>query len=435
MNKVERIAVVGAGIAGLASAWLLGKRHRVTLFEANDYLGGHTDTHEVMVGGRRHCVDTGFIVFNPAHYPLLTRLFAELGVGSQPTTMSLSVHNEASGLEYNATSLATLFCQRRNLFSPRFLGLVRDILRFNREARELLSLEGAGPTLSEYLRANRYGSAFSDEHLVPMTSALWSAPPLAALEFPAKYLVQFLENHQMLQVNGRAPWRVVQGGSARYVEALRERWNVTVRSRSSVTRVERTGAGVAITSASGTEQFDEVVLACHSDQALKLLSDPSGREREILGAIGYQPNRVILHTDASVMPRHPRAWAAWNAFIPAGSASTCTVSYWMNLLQGIDSAEPLIVTLNPTQPIDPGKVLRTLEYAHPVYTHESVGARACKTQIQGERRTWFAGAYWGWGFHEDGMRSAVEVAARLGAPWVERAAPPLAPLATRELAA
>ena len=332
MNKLQRIAVVGGGIAGLASAWLLGKRHRVTLFEANEHLGGHTDTHEVMVGGRRHRVDTGFIVFNPVHYPLLTRLFAELGVRSQPTTMSLSVHNEASGLEYNATSLSTLFCQRRNLFSPRFIGLVRDILRFNREARGLLALEGPGPTLSEYLRANRYGSAFRDEHLVPMTSALWSAPPLAALDFPAKYLIQFLENHEMLQVNGRAPWRVVHGGSARYVEALRERWNVNVRGGTAVSRVERTGAGIAITSASGTEHFDQVVLACHSDQALKLLSDPSAHEREILGAIGYQPNRVILHTDASVMPRHRRAWAAWNAFIPAGSASTCTVSYWMNLL-------------------------------------------------------------------------------------------------------
>lgn len=435
MNKLERIAVVGAGVAGLVSAWLLDKRHRVTLFEANDHLGGHTHTHEVMVGGRRHCVDTGFIVFNPMHYPLLMRLFAELGVDSQPTTMSLSVHNEGSGLEYNASSLSTLFCQRRNLFSPRFLGLVRDILRFNREARELLSFQGAGPTVSEYLRENRYGSAFRDEHLVPMISALWSAPPLETLEFPAKYLVQFLENHRMLQVNGRAPWRVVRGGSARYVEALCGRWNVTVRSRSPVTHVERTGAGVAITSASGTEHFDHVVLACHSDQALKLLGDPSEREREILGSIGYRPNRVILHTDASVMPRHPRAWAAWNAVIPAGSARACTVSYWMNLLQGIDSAEPLIVSLNPSQPIDTTKVLRTLEYAHPEYTHTSVAARARKTQIQGERRTWFAGAYWGWGFHEDGMRSAAEVAARLGAPWIERPAPTLALATSRELAA
>ena len=435
MNKLQRIAVVGGGIAGLASAWLLGKRHRVTLFEANDHLGGHTDTHEVMVGGRRHHVDTGFIVFNPVHYPLLTRLFAELGVRSQPTTMSLSVRNEASGLEYNATSLSTLFCQRRNLFSPRFIGLVRDILRFNREARELLALEESGPTLSEYLRANRYGSAFRDEHLVPMTSALWSAPPLAALDFPAKYLIQFLENHEMLQVNGRAPWRVVKGGSARYVEALCERWNVNVRSGSAVSRVERTGAGVAITSASGTEHFDQVVLACHSDQALNLLSDPSTRERDILGAIGYQPNRVILHTDASVMPRHRRAWAAWNAFIPAATASTCTVSYWMNLLQGIDSTEPLIVSLNPVQPIDPAKVLRTLDYAHPQYTHASVAARARKAQIQGERRTWYAGAYWGWGFHEDGMRSAVDVAEHLGAPWIEASAPTPAPAASRELAA
>jgi predicted NAD/FAD-binding protein len=435
MSKIQRIAVVGSGISGLASAWLLGRRHAVTLYEANDYLGGHTHTHDVRVGGRDHRVDTGFIVFNPTHYPLLTRLFDELGVRSQPTQMSLSVRNETSGLEYNATSLATLFCQRRNLFSPRFFGLIRDILRFNREARALLAVAGPGPTLGDYLARNRYGAAFRDEHLVPMSSALWSAPPREVLEFPAKYLVQFLANHEMLQVTRRAPWRVVQGGSSTYIQALTTRWNVTARLGCPVLRIERSGGHVTVESLAGRERYDQVVLACHSDQALELLSAPTRAERDILGAIGYQPNRVLLHTDASVMPQRPRAWAAWNALIPQGPATPCTVSYWMNLLQGIDSAEPLIVTLNPTRPIDPAKVLRSLHYAHPAYTQASVAARARKAEIQGARRIWFAGAYWGWGFHEDGMRSAVDVAAALGVAWPVRAAHPARLAEARELAA
>ena len=435
MSSAQRIAVIGAGISGLASAWLLGRRHAVTLYEANDYLGGHTHTHEVRVGGRDHRVDTGFIVFNPAHYPLLTRLFDELGVRSQPTHMSLSVRNETSGLEYNATSLATLFCQRRNLFSPRFFGLIRDILRFNREARALLAVAGPGPTLGDYLAAHRYGAAFRDEHLVPMSSALWSAPPREVLEFPAKYLVQFLANHEMLQVSGRAPWRVVQGGSSSYIQALTARWNVTTRLGCPVMGIERAGGYVTVDSLAGRERYDQVVLACHSDQALELLSTPTRAERDILGAIGYQPNRVILHTDSSVLPQRPRAWAAWNALVPSEPGSACTVSYWMNRLQGIDSTEPLIVTLNPTRPLDPAKVLRSLRYAHPVYTHASVAARARKAEIQGAQRTWFAGAYWGWGFHEDGMRSAVEAAAALDVPWPAHAISPARLPDARELAA
>jgi predicted NAD/FAD-binding protein len=435
MSKVQRIAVIGSGISGLASAWLLGRRHAVTLYEANDHLGGHTDTHEVRVGDCVHSVDTGFIVFNPRHYPLLTRMFDELGVRSQPTQMSLSVRNETSGLEYNAASLATLFCQRRNLVSPRFFGLIRDILRFNREARAVLSVAGPGPTLGEYLSENRYGAAFRDEHLIPMSSALWSAPPREVLEFPAKYLVQFLANHEMLQVSGRAPWRVVQGGSSTYIQALAARWNVATRLGCPVTGIERSGGHVTVDSLAGRERFDQVVLACHSDQALELLRTPTRAERDILGAIGYQPNRVILHTDASVMPQRARAWAAWNALIPREPGTPCTVSYWMNRLQGIDSAEPLIVTLNPTRPLDPAKVLRSLRYAHPVYTQASVAARARKAEIQGASRTWFAGAYWGWGFHEDGMRSAVEVAEALEVPWDPRALSPAALTESRGLAA
>lgn len=410
-----RIAVVGSGIAGLASAWLLSRAHEVVLYEADDRLGGHTDTHEVDVGGVRCTVDTGFIVHNRRHYPLLARLFDELGVATRATTMSFSVQNEASGLEYNATSLDGLFCQRRNLASPRFLGMLRDLLRFYREAPALLEGgDAAGPTLGAYLEAHRYGTAFRDDHLVPMASALWSAPPDRILEFPAAYLARFMANHEMLQVAGRPQWRTVEGGSSAYVRALRARWNVQVRLRSPVRAVARDDTGATVDAAGGRERYDHLVLACHSDQALALLADADAREREVLGAIPYQDNEVVLHTDARLLPARRKAWAAWNAFVPAAPGAPCTVSYCMNLLQGIASPEPLVVTLNRSAAIDPARVLRRRSYAHPVYTPASVAARARKGEIQGHRRTWFAGAYWGWGFHEDGMRSAVDVARGLG---------------------
>lgn len=410
-----RIAIVGSGISGLAAAWLLQREHEVTLFEAADRIGGHTHTHDIRLHGRDYRVDTGFIVFNPAHYPLLSRLFEELEVPSQATTMSFSVHSELSGVEYNAGSLDGLFCQRRNLLSPRFLGMVRDLLRFYRESPELLDSDGVGPTLGEYLHANRYGDAFRDEHLLPMASALWSTPAQRVLSFPARYLVQFMANHQMLQVAGRPQWRVVQGGSDTYVQALRARWNVHERIACPVRALRRDENEVIVQIDSGEERFDQVVLACHSDQALRLLEDADDNEREILGAMRYQLNDTVLHTDARLLPRRRKAWAAWNAHVPREPAAACTVSYCMNLLQGIESPEPLVVTLNRSEAIDPDKILRRMRYEHPVYDLASVAAQRRKHEIQGQRRTWFAGAYWGWGFHEDGMRSAVEVAAALGA--------------------
>lgn len=412
-----RIAIVGSGIAGLASAWLLSRQHEVVLFEANDYLGGHTHTHDIELHGRRWSVDSGFIVHNPAHYPLLSGLFAELGVASQPTTMSFSVRDEASGLEYNATDFDALFCQRRNLFSPRFWGMLRDLMRFYREAPTLLEAPGEGPTLGDYLDAGGYGAMFRDLHLVPMASALWSSPSSRILSFPAKYLLQFMANHQMLQVEGRPQWRVVRGGSNAYVKALRARWRVQERLSSPVRMVLRDDDGVTVFTDAGAERFDQLVLACHSDQALRVLSDAGDRERAILAAMPYQANETVLHTDASLLPRRRKAWAAWNAYVPRAADDVCTVSYCMNLLQGLDAPEPFVVTLNRTDAIDPAKILRRMQYHHPVYSHASVAAQARKAEIQGRRRTWFAGAYWGWGFHEDGMRSAVEVARGLGVNW------------------
>ena len=416
-----RIAVIGSGIAGLASAWLLSRRYEVVLFEANDYLGGHTHTHDIALGERRFAVDTGFIVHNPEHYPLLSGLFEELGVATQPTTMSFAVRNEASGLEYNATDLDALFCQRRNLVSPRFWGMLRDLLRFYREAPALLSEPGPGPTLGDYLEAGGYGAMFRDDHLVPMASALWSSPSSTILGFPAKYLVQFMANHQMLQVSGRPQWRVVTGGSQRYVDALRARWRVQPRLSTQVRMLMRDALGVTVMTDAGGERFDHAVLACHSDQALRMLADPGDAEREILGAMAYQPNDTVLHTDADLLPRHPKAWAAWNALVPREPGDVCTVSYCMNLLQNLDAPVPFVVTLNRTDAIDPSKILRRMQYHHPVYSHASVAAQARKGEIQGLRRVWFAGAYWGWGFHEDGMRSAVDVARSLGVNWAPSA--------------
>jgi predicted NAD/FAD-binding protein len=409
-----RIAVIGSGIAGLASAHLLSREHDVTLFEANNYLGGHTHTHAVEQAGQTFNIDTGFIVYNPLHYPLLSSLFDELGVASQPTTMSFSVQHVASGLEYNAANLDTLFCQRKNLLSPRFIGMVRDLLRFYREAPRLLECQGPGPTLGDYLTEHRYGAAFRDQHLIPMASALWSSPAAQILAFPARYLVQFMANHQMLQISGRPEWRVVQGGSSSYIAAMRAKWQVRERLSCPAWSVQRGDYGVLVTSPWGVERFDHAILACHGDQALKLLADATAREREILGAMTYQDNDTVLHTDASVLPRDRKAWAGWNAYIPPEPDAACTVSYCMNLLQGVTSRAPFVVTLNRTAAIDPAKILRRMRYRHPVHTAAMVAAQARKHEIQGLNHTWFAGAYWGWGFHEDGMRSAVEIAGALG---------------------
>lgn len=412
-----RIAVIGSGIAGLASAWLLSRQHEVVLFERDARLGGHTHTHTVQQAGREYRVDSGFIVFNPDNYPLLSRLFADLGVRSQPTTMSFSVQDARNRLEYNATNLDAMFCQRRNLLSPRFWRMVREILRFYRESPALLCSDAPGPSLGEYLQAGGYSALFAEDHLIPMASALWSSSSSEVLRFPAKYLVQFMANHQMLSASQRPTWRVVQGGSKSYIEAMQSRWDLQLRLDCPVRSVRRDAEGVEVNSAAGSERFDQLVLACHSDQALALLGDADAREREILAAMPYQANETLLHTDARLLPTRRKAWAAWNAYVPAEPAAACTVSYCMNLLQSLDSPEPFVVSLGRSAEIDPAKVLARMHYHHPLYSHASVAAQARKAEIQGQRRTWFAGAYWGWGFHEDGMRSAVEVANGLGVRW------------------
>jgi len=413
-----RIAVIGAGVSGLTTAYLLSRLHEVVVFEANAYLGGHTQTHEVSQGDKNYRIDTGFIVCNKHNYVGFYRLLDSLGVRTQPTEMSFGVSDQRTGLEYNATDIDRLFVQRRNAFSPRFLRMVYDILRFYRESPSLLASTNPGPTLGEYLSEHRYSQTFIEQHLIPMGSALWSAPPAQMLEFPARYLVQFMHNHRMLGVRNRPQWEVVQGGSSSYVAAMMRTARFSTLTNTRVAQVQRSSAGVDVRLPDGlTQRFDEVVFACHSDQALALLTDPSGAEQRVLGAMRFQRNDVVLHTDRRLLPTNPRAWAAWNALLPKDRPEQCTLTYNMNILQSIESPEPFCVTLNRSELIDPAKVLKRLVYEHPIYSRESVQAQACWADVSGVNRTHFCGAYWGWGFHEDGVQSALKVCASLGVQW------------------
>jgi predicted NAD/FAD-binding protein len=412
-----RIAIVGTGISGLVAAYRLAPEHDLTVFEADDYIGGHTHTIPVRRWGRSYAIDTGFIVFNERTYPHFIHLLDELGVASQPTTMSFSVRCERTGLEYNGTNLNRLFAQRRNLLRPAFHRMVADILRFYREAPALLRAGDAALTLGEYLERDRYSRAFVDWHILPLGAAVWSTEPRRMLDFPARYLIEFFGRHGFLQVGNRPGWRVVCGGSSQYVAPLARRFRDRVRLRAPVRAIARTPAGVAITSpGAGTERFDAVVIATHSDQALALLADPSRAEREVLGAMTYQRNEAVLHTDARLLPRCRRAWAAWNYHLLPLAGDAVAVTYNMNLLQGLESPEPFCVTLNRSAEIDPAKVIARLTYDHPLYTHATVAAQRRWAEINGVNRTYFCGAYWGYGFHEDGVRSALAVVSHLRTP-------------------
>jgi predicted NAD/FAD-binding protein len=403
-----KIAVIGAGIAGNVAARSLDREHDVTVFEAGDHVGGHTHTHDVTLDGRTWQVDTGFIVFNDRTYPNFIALLDELGVASQESSMSFSVRDEATGLEYNGTSVNTLFAQRRNLLRPSFLGMVRDILRFNREAPRLLETPGGELPLGELIARGRYGRSFVEHYVVPMGAAIWSTDPASMMAFPARFFVRFLHNHGMLTVNDRPTWRTIRGGSARYVERLTAPFRDRIHLRTPVEQVRRIPGGVMVTPR-GHEavRFDAVFLACHSDQALALLADPTRPEREVLGAIPYQANEAVLHTDARLMPRRRLAWAAWNYHVRPGGGPVA-LTYNMNILQRLDAPVPFLVTLNHGDAIDPRRIIRRINYHHPLYTPASVDAQARHREIDGARATYFCGAWLRNGFHEDGVVSALE---------------------------
>ncbi|MDI1362460.1 NAD(P)/FAD-dependent oxidoreductase [Methylotenera sp.] len=403
-----KIAIIGSGIAGNTIAYHLNKQHDVTVFEAENHIGGHTHTHHIKHEGNEYNVDTGFIVFNDRTYPNFIALLDELKVAWQPSEMSFSVQCEKTGLEYNGTNLNSLFAQRRNLFKPSFHKMIRDILQFNKTSLELLA-DGNEIKLGDYLQQGNYSQQFIDHYIIPMGSAIWSTEARQMLDFPARFFVRFFHHHGMLTVNNRPQWRTVTNGSASYVSALTESFKDKIRLNTPVESVRRLAASVRVKPLNGEEEkFDYVFFACHSDQALKLLTDKKANETEILSAIPYQENTIFLHYDISLMPKRKLAWAAWNYHVTNPHAEQVAVTYNMNILQNLQSKEPLLVTLNHTKLINPAKVIKRLKYMHPVYTLAGASAQARHAEISGKNRTGFAGAYWRNGFHEDGVVSALE---------------------------
>lgn len=403
-----KIVIVGAGVAGLYAAWHLARDYEVVVLEADSRVGGHADTQLIDDDGREVAVDTGFIVFNEKNYPLFSAWLRELDVPWKTSDMSFAVSDTTTGIEYNATRLNTLFCQRRNLFRPSFLGMVRDILRFYRQAPGLLDTLDDRITLGDWLAQSGLGKAFGEQHLLPMASALWSAPMGQIRQFPIRHLLAFMDHHAMLQIDKRPEWLTVDGGSRQYVEKVLQ-GQARIETHTPVRRITRRTAGVLVDTDSDQIEADAVILACHSDQALKLLDDPDRAERMVLGAIGYQANETVLHTDSSLLPRHPAARASWNVRRDRHDREQCRVSYYMNRLQGISGPRDYIVSLNQTELIDPARILKTRRYHHPVFTPEAVMAQRRWSDINGRRNTWFCGAWWGWGFHEDGVQSARRV--------------------------
>jgi predicted NAD/FAD-binding protein len=409
-----RIAIVGSGIAGLTCAHLLHRHHQITLFEADDRLGGHTNTVRVDLADETQYVDTGFIVHNDRNYPGFQSLLEQLGVASKPSNMSFSV-SDGADFEYNGSSANGLFACRSHLVKPSFHRMVADLVRFNREAQSLIGLNGSGPSLGEFLDAGGYSRAFVDRLIVPQASAVWSADPTQLWDFPASFLAEFFDNHGMFSMRDRPQWRSVEGGASRYVEALTAPLRDRIRTSTPIESIRRDHDGVELTPDAGeAERFDEVVIAAHSDQALKMLADPSPAEREVLSAIPYQPNQAVLHTDAAQLPRRRRAWASWNFHLEPEPSDRTTVTYHMNRLQALDSEAELCVTLNRTEAIDPEQIVETIDYSHPIFTPAGIAAQTRWPEVSGVRRTHYCGAYWGFGFHEDGVASAQRVCESFG---------------------
>jgi len=429
---MRRVAVIGSGISGLAAAHALASQARVTLFEAGRHFGGHSHTVDLRLEGVAHGVDTGFLVFNHRTYPQLVALFQRLGVETAPSDMSFSVQVPHQGLEWSGSDLNAVFAQRRNLLRPRFLGMLAQILRFNKlctgiaEAGEEAAM--AEP-IADFLDRHRFGSAFRDWYLLPMLGCIWSCPTDQMLRFPVGTMIRFCHNHGLIQVNDRPQWHTVVGGSRQYVRKMLQ-VIPDARLHTPVRAVRRSAAGATVATEAGSEHFDEVVLACHSDQSLALLADASEAERQLLGVIRYQPNRAVLHTDTALLPRRRLAWAAWNYERAADASqeqSRVCLHYLINKLQPLPWRTPVVVSLNPVRPIAAERVIGEFEYSHPVFDTAAVAAQRRLHQIQGVAHTWFCGAWTRYGFHEDGLMSGNAVAAALGErlardPAVEREA-------------
>ena len=403
-----KIAVIGTGIAGNVAAYHLAREHDVTVYEADERIGGHTNTVTVEHGGREYEIDTGFIVFNERTYPNFIHLLDELGVAWQDSDMGFSVQHEKTGLEYSGSTINSLFAQRSNIFRPSFHRMIREILRFNREAPGLLENSATRISLRDYLAKENYSREFIDNFIIPMGAAIWSAKPEVMGTMPAEFFIRFFQNHGMLSVNDRPVWRVIKGGSNRYVEKLVAGHRDRIRLNAPVEYIRRLPGHVEVkVTGQEIEQFDQVFMACHGDQALRLLADPTMTEEQVLGQFHYQPNEAILHTDESLMPKRRRAWAAWNYHIPAYSQDRVAVSYNMNILQGIKAPVTFCVTLNHELAIRSDKIIKRIQYSHPVFTPQSIEAQKRHGEINGAYRTYYCGAYWRNGFHEDGVVSAL----------------------------
>ncbi|MCH8543539.1 MAG: FAD-dependent oxidoreductase [Alcanivorax sp.] len=411
---MKKIAIIGAGISGLTAAYLLGRRHAVTLFEAEPQLGGHTHTVSVKRPHGDYDVDVGFIVFNDRTYPNFNKLMAQIGVGRQDTEMGFAISCERTGLEYCGRNTAGVFAQRRNLLSLPHWRMIRDILRFNREAPALLEHDDGEMPLGDYLRREGYSERFMSHYILPMGGAIWSCSEKHMADFPARFFIRFFDHHGLLSLKNRPQWHVVPGGSSRYLDKLVPAINADIRVATPVQEVLRGDDGVTVVSAAGREQFDEVVFACHSDQALALLGDADEQERRLLADIPYQDNDVVLHTDTRLLPRSKRVWSSWNALLPKQPGDRIQVTYNMNILQGIDAPETFCVTLNATDRIDPVTIISRHSFSHPVFTPAGIASRQQIEADNGRNKTWFCGAWCRNGFHEDGVVSALKVAEAFG---------------------
>lgn len=411
-----KIAIIGSGISGLTCGYLLHKQHEVTLFEAEDYIGGHTHTVDVSVDKECYAIDTGFIVFNDRTYPLFLRLLMQIGIKPQPTDMSFSVHHAFTGLEYNGHDLNTLFAQRSNLFSLQFYRFIAEILRFNKQTQADLTQKSVPEalTLGEYLIQHQFSEFFCQHYILPMGAAIWSASIKDMRAFPLAFFLKFFNNHGLLSVTNRPQWYVIPGGSRNYIEPLTRGWREQIHLSSPVQAVYREENGIRIVSAKGEQQFDEVIFACHSDQALKLIEEPTEQEQNILSALHYRANEVVLHTDPRLLPERKKAWASWNYWLDDNDDCPALVTYDMNRLQGITSHTQFCVTLNRPDMISHDKILQRFNYAHPQFTQAAIEAQTKRHLICGKQHTHFCGAYWYNGFHEDGVRSANDVCTRLG---------------------
>ncbi|MBF7074698.1 FAD-dependent oxidoreductase [Glaciecola sp. MH2013] len=421
----KRVAIIGTGISGLTTAYLLNRKHDVCVYEANDYIGGHTATKKIHLNGRDYAIDTGFIVYNDWTYPNFIKLMTALGVASQPTEMSFSVKNLSSKMEYNGNTLNSLFAQRRNIIKPKFWRLVLDILKFNKLCKQHIAdkKDSDNMTLADFIAQHKLSDVFTQNYILPMCAAIWSTSLEASANFPLSFFLKFFNNHGLLNVTNRPQWHTIIGGSNQYIAPLTESFKDRIKLNAAVSRVVKSGEGFIVHSAKGSQNYDEVVFACHSDQALEMLSNEQSPDfdlseyRSVLGAIPYAMNEVVLHTDTSVLPKRKLAWASWNYEIEGAqreATKPAAVTYNMNILQCIESDTTFCVTLNNTAAIAKDKVLGTYYYAHPQFSPEMVKAQEQRDKICGKEGLHFCGAYWYNGFHEDGVRSALDVAKRFG---------------------